>query len=94
MSPPDVREHQAIRRFWGALMMAVGALIATLCGGCALVVATSFVFSSTIQSQWPFLLVPALVGGLPAVGGVVVFQQGLKRFQDPRPERNTAETFD
>lgn len=75
-------------------MMAVGTLIATLCGGCALLVAASFVANSTSLNQWSSLLLPALFGGLPALGGVVVFRQGLKRFRGPKPRRNAAETFD
>jgi|GEM_PF-3540210 len=94
MSEPEAREQQAIRRFWGALLMAVGALIATLCGGCALLVAGSFIAYSTSLKEWSILLVPALLGGLPAMGGIVVFRQGLKRFSGPEPRRNTAKTFD
>ena len=74
-------------------MMAVGALIATLCGSCALLVASTF-FTSSTSLSWSFLLLPALLGGLPALGGVVLFRQGLKRFRGPRPRLNAAETFD
>lgn len=74
-------------------MMAVGALIATLCGGCGLLVATTF-FTSSTRLSWSFLLLPALFGGLPALGGVVVVRRGLKRFRGPEPRRNTAEAFD
>jgi len=94
VSPAETREHRAIRRFWAALAMAVGALIATLCGGCALVFAVSFLAHPPRLSEWTFLLVPALFGGLPAFGGVAIIRYGFKRYRGAQPPRNTPANFD
>lgn len=94
MSLPETRQQRAIRRFWAALAMAVGALIATLCGGCALVIAVSFLAHPPRLSEWTFLFVPALMGGLPAVGGLAIARIGFERYQRPAAPRNPPATGD
>lgn len=81
MSAPQRDRSNGLQRFGAALTMAAGALIATLCGGCALVVAAGFLAGSPRPSDWSFLIIPALIGGLPAVAGIVVFGYGLSRYR-------------
>lgn len=87
-------------RLFGALLMAVGGLIAGLCGLCSL---TTFLgmFASTIMAMtsgygggagvlfgivWGLLLV-GVVGGLPTFLGVMMFRAGLnmRRRSQVRP---------
>jgi membrane protein implicated in regulation of membrane protease activity len=87
----------ATRRFLANLLMAVGGLIALLCGGC-----TVFFLGAAIVALFPggasdnasTPLVPGitaiLVGGLPTVLGVALFLWGrrMKRRVDARSRRN------
>lgn len=90
-------------RLFGALLMAIGGLIAGLCGLCSL---TTFLgmFASTIMTMrsgysgglmglvWGLLLV-GVVGGLPTFLGVMIFRAGLRRARAPRT-RNQISVFD
>lgn len=70
--PP--RKDDPTARLFGAILMAVGAMIALLCGLCSLAVL------STGGGVGLFLFV-ALIGGIPIVVGVVIFKAGLKRYK-------------
>jgi len=80
----------AIGKFWAGLEMAAGGMIATLCGGCALV---SF---SLLGGGVGGVLLPALLGGLPALAGVFLFRDGLRRWRraDAAPPARDAEQVD
>jgi hypothetical protein len=92
MSDPERSQSIAQLRFWAALVMAAGALVATLCGGCALLAAGSIIssFTSNVQpfTNWALLLIPAVVGGVPALVGVFVFGFGLKMYRDAGRRRS------
>lgn len=88
MSHPD-----PVGRFFGGALMAVGGLIALLCGTC-----TGFfmILSAVSMAQYPSamslgsilsgLLLYLLVGGLPTLIGVFLFRIGLRRFRPPKPK--------
>ena len=72
-------------RFLGYLMMAVGGMIALLCGGCTLYAMTGAALTGNtnlsqimamLSDLWPFF---AVFGGAPTLFGVVLFVSGLRR---------------
>lgn len=93
MSHPD-----PVGRFFGGALMAVGGLIAALCGAC-----TGFFMIMSVVSmmQYPAamsagailtgLMLYGLVGGLPTLIGVFIFRMGLKRFRPPKPKISRAQ---
>lgn len=85
MNRPD-----PIRRFWGGALMAVGGLIATLCGACT----GLFVFGSGVQllgrpqrleDVFGMLMLVGIVGGLPTLIGFLTFRAGLKVYRRAAP---------
>ena len=77
-------------RLLGYLMMAVGGLIAALCGSCTLFLIgetvlqiityeTSTSFMPAPLFALPSIFIALLVGGAPTVAGVVLFVSGLRR---------------
>ena len=80
-----MREGRLPDRFLGYLMMAVGGMIAVLCGGCTVYVTAATVLAphanlsqtlATLGDLSPFL---AVFGGAPTLVGVVLFVSGLRR---------------
>ncbi|HEY5288961.1 MAG TPA: hypothetical protein VIJ59_02890 [Caulobacteraceae bacterium] len=70
--PPPSNTGQ---RIVGILLMAAGALVATLCGLCSLaVVGGNQVFSPNAAGLDAMV---AVIGGVPTVAGVVTFFAGL-----------------
>lgn len=72
-------QASATRRFFGALLMAVGGLIALLCGGCgALFVFGGLIsmFTSNPQDAPLIAGMGLVVGGVPAAIGVGLFLAG------------------
>jgi len=68
-------DNKAVRRFFGYVLMAVGGLIALLCGGCTLV----FLASGIGQLALTAIVTAALVvGGIPTAVGVVLFALGRR----------------
>jgi len=63
-------------KFFGALLMAVGGLIATACGLCSLVLVVSILAGGHFELS-SFILV-ALVGGIPTLIGAFIFWVGLR----------------
>ncbi len=79
-------------------MLAVGALLLTLCGTCTLYVGGGGLWSilsgKEDRSLGGVILVTALViGGLPTLGGLVLVLEGLKRVRRSRPQP-PPQTFD
>jgi hypothetical protein len=87
-------------RFFGAGLMALGAIIAGLCGACTLAVAGDLAWSALRypggMGSLSILILPAVVGGLPTFAGVSLFLMGLRRYRGGRkPDaRRIAKTFD
>ena len=94
MSEPEDNTELKLRRFGAALTMAVGGIIATLCGGCAVVFGASMLLSGPTLNNLPLLLIPAVLGGLPALLGWVIFRSGLKLWRRSNSGRNVTGTFD
>lgn len=90
--PPDDQVHAkrlAEKRFVGSAVMAVGAVIALLCGLCTLWFGGSF-FVAWLQTPslggqfLGVLLLPLLFGGLPTAAGVVLFWTGRRIYREGR----------
>jgi hypothetical protein len=60
-------------RSYGAFLMAIGGLMAGLCGACTL--ASFRTFGAGL---------PLIVGGIPALLGVVLFRAGFRRYRGTR----------
>ena len=88
-----------VQRFFGGALMAVGGLIAALCGTCTLVVMGFGVFglfdgSSSVGDLASGVAVLALVGGLPTVLGVLIFRWGWGLYRPtPRTSRDQVAVF-
>jgi len=81
-----------VQKFFGGALMAVGGLIAALCGTCTLVVMAFGVFglfdgSTSVGDLLSGVAVLALIGGLPTVLGVFIFRWGWGLY---RPARRTS----
>lgn len=86
----------ARRRLFGALLMAIGGLIALLCGLCSLTtllgmtwgllssLASGFRAGLMLGVLWSLLLV-GVVGGIPTLVGVVLFRSGQRMRRDAQP---------
>jgi len=62
-------------------MIAVGALLATLCGGCTLYfggTTVSRMLTSHVDSGLTWVVFALLVGGLPTLGGLILVREGLR----------------
>lgn len=67
------------QRFFGALLMAIGGLIATLCGGCGaffVIAGLLSLFSRNAQDGPMLAGMGLVVGGIPAALGVGLFVAG------------------
>lgn len=95
MSDPTPRPT-GLSFVYGA-MIAIGALMATLCGGCTLWWVAISVGAEMRPNPshyeaglgWVIAIFALLVGGLPTLGGVVLLREGLKR--RGRPTRSLDE---
>lgn len=82
-------EPGAVQRFFGAALIGVGALMMLLCGGCGALFLVGFAVSS-LQSpnhqDLQMVIIPLIMGGLPAlVGlGLYVIGRNLRRDSTPR----------
>ena len=89
-----------VQRFFGGALIAVGGLIATLCGVCSLSVIW-MVLATVIQNDMNFgllfgsmlslvFLVP-IVGGVPMIMGILIFRWGRRLYWPiPRIEEQIA----
>lgn len=74
----------AVRRFFGAALIAVGGLMMVLCGGCgALVFVLYFVDAFAHPNDAGMMLIPVVVGGAPALVGFGLFAVGRALRRDP-----------
>jgi len=86
-----------VARFFGVLLIAVGALMAVLCGLCTLVIIGTSAMQSNGQAEsmsyMPFVL---LIGGVPTVFGALCIWGGivLVRIKPTPRARVDPKTFD
>jgi hypothetical protein len=86
MSEPPPKEHP-VQAFFGAALMAVGALMGGLCGLCTAVFVIGGLFSGGgAEFGGAGMVVMALViGGLPTLIGVGLFFGGRALWRDAQP---------
>lgn len=74
----------AVRKFFGAVLVAVGCLFMVLCGGCAVLftIAALIEFSPEVIG---FLPVPTLLAAIPVLIGWLMYRSGRGLMRDPQP---------
>jgi hypothetical protein len=78
------RSADALERFMGAAIMAIGLLVALLCGTC-----TAYFTFGALGSQGNqtfVILLALLLGGTPTVIGVAMFRFGLNLYRGNSPD--------
>ncbi|HWA63710.1 MAG TPA: hypothetical protein VG939_20205 [Caulobacteraceae bacterium] len=74
-------DSNRMSRFWGALLMALGGLVAGLCGLCTLGFSALFLsepcHGPDCAAKYSGLILPLVLGLPPTAVGVVVFLVGL-----------------
>jgi len=76
----------AVQRFFGAGLLAVGVLMIVLCGGCGAVFLLYFLFHGVAHpNDMPLTLIPLVVGGVPALIGFGLFAAGRALRRAPKP---------
>jgi hypothetical protein len=81
--------------FFGCLLIAMGALMALLCGGCTAMFWVASLSNSDLASAGPMLVLSGVLGGIPALGGVGLIIAGwaiLRPRRVPMPPQ-VDETF-
>lgn len=74
-------------RFWGAMMMAVGGMMALMCGSCTLVFLVQFLVglsgAGRVAPGAALFAVglPLVVGGLPTAGAAALFMLGRTQWR-------------
>ena len=83
-------EASPLARFIGAALMAVGALMALLCGGCGAVFLVVFLADGLRHPNdlAMGLMTPLFLGGVPAVLGFAIFSAGRSLRRGSGPPRN------
>jgi hypothetical protein len=72
-------EADPVRRFFGAALIGVGALMMVLCGGCGALFFVGFVISGLTSSNHEdvgLAIMPVVLGGVPALIGFGLFAVG------------------
>jgi hypothetical protein len=99
MSAPETESH-AGRQFLGGCLIAVGLLIATVCGACTLLVSAAAVmssFDSHAQGTLALVLISlafaGVVGGTPTAIGIGLVVIGWRLIRRPRPIAPPENTF-
>jgi len=78
----------AVQRFFGAALVAIGVLMMVLCGGCGAIIFLFYVFDGLAHpNDMPMAIIPIFVGGVPALIGLGLFAGGraLRRPTKPPP---------
>ena len=74
-----------VTRFFGAALIAVGLLMAVLCGGCGAVFLVMFMVEGLSHpSEMSMATMPLFLGGIPALIGFGLFTWG-RSLRRPRP---------
>jgi|GEM_PF-5017491 len=77
--------RMAGKRLLGGLLMGAGGIVAFLCGLCTLF------FSIRLDKSPALLILPLILGGAPAVLGIVMFVAGLSLFRNGLKRRGQPE---
>lgn len=86
-------EPSAVKQFFGAALIGVGVLMMLLCGGCGALFFVGFLFSGLTSSNsedLSFLIMPVVLGGVPALIGFGLFAGGRALRRSPTPVVGTA----
>lgn len=84
-------EGRAGQRFLGGCLLAVGLLIATLCGACTLLFAGAFLIGAggshgaQIGMVLWTLAIPLIIGGIPTAIGVALAVVGWRLLRPAKP---------
>ena len=90
MSDPSRTGPSVVAKLFGALLMAVGGLITTLCGLCSAAILVAAIANATkqpnlfAQNIGGSLVMVLLFGGVPIAFGVGVFLWGLALYRGQR----------
>lgn len=88
MTDHEADSGRAVTRLFGALLMAVGGMMAGLCGLCSAgVVALSG--ANGVGGVAPAMMLVLIFGGPPIVVGVALFIWGRSMWRGPRPSNST-----
>ena len=77
-----------VARFFGGALVAVGVLMMLLCGGCGVLFFLAFLWSGLTSSNHDdvtMVVLPIVLGGLPAGIGLGLFIVGRAVRRGPRP---------
>ena len=90
--------YDPVRRFLAGALMAVGGLIAGLCGTCTAAtlgfgVVDAFGGSTGVGDLLGAAVFLALIGGVPTLLGVLIFRAGLRRLPRRRASREGVAGF-
>jgi hypothetical protein len=80
----DDAPHRGVAKLFGALLMAVGGLIAGLCGLCSAGV-LAITFSNGAGGIGPSMMLALIFGGPPILIGVGLFLWGRSLWRGPKP---------
>jgi hypothetical protein len=81
-------EPSAVQRFFGGALIGVGALMMALCGGCGALFFIGFLISGLTSSNsedLAFVIMPVILGGVPALVGFGLFAGGRALRRAPAP---------
>lgn len=85
-----------VRGFFGAALIAIGALMMLLCGGCGALFFIGFLISGLTSSNngdLSMVIMPIVLGGVPALLGFGLFAAG-RRLRKPSAPASPASNFD
>jgi hypothetical protein len=77
-------DNNAVQRFFGHVLMAVGGLIALLCGGCTVVFLGMAAQTGNVATFATLGTAALVIGGLPTAVGVGLFVLGRGMAKDER----------
>ena len=99
MSVPDTQSHVG-RQIAGGCLLAVGLVMAVVCGACTLIVCIAAVLTgldSHARESLALVLIALAftlaVGGVPTMIGMVMVVFGWRLFRRPRPIARPENTF-
>lgn len=87
----DPAQPRPVARFFGGLLMAIGALIVVTAGTCCIASTLGGIFKggsgpdNFIRTPTDALILMSIFGGIPLVVGVGMFFGGRRLYRGPRP---------
>jgi hypothetical protein len=85
-----------VQVFFGVLLIIVGLLMVVFCGGCALLFGAMFIADTGggPGNVAQALLLPLILGGIPALAGAVLVWVGWRLVRPPKRPTSVAKTFE